>query len=175
MKWAGRRANPTFKRSHQQRMNKFNGSGASDSPDGALTEWWKTLMAVTWKNFVRLKRNPPVLIFQFIVPAIQVILFCSCIGGEPFDVPVAIVNDEVIPQSSQLFLNGLDRKIVRQVKYNNLTTAIEAVRRGKAWGVIHIPDRYSQNLQSRLILGDEVTNDTISNGTIRVYPDLTSK
>lgn len=143
--------------------------------DSGLVQWWKTLMAVTWKNYVRLRRNPPVLVFQFMLPAIQVILFCLCIGGEPFDVPVAIVNEEAVPKSSLQFLNGLNKKIIRQIKYDNLTSAIEAVKRGKVWGAIHIPDKYSENLQSRLIMGEEVTNETISNGTIRVYPDLTSR
>lgn len=132
------------------------------------------MLAVTWKNYVRLRRNPPVLVFQFMLPAIQVILFCLCIGGEPFDVPVAVVNDELVPRSSKRFLDGLNKRIIRQVKYDNLTSAMEAVRRGTVWGAIHIPDKYSQNLQSRLIMGEEVTKDTISNGTIRVYPDLTS-
>lgn len=138
-------------------------------------EWWRTLLAVTWKNYVRLRRNPPVLIFQFMLPAIQVILFCLCIGGEPFDVPVAIVNEESQPRSSLQFLNGLDKRVIRQIKYDNLTSAVEAVKKGYVWGAVHIPEKYSQNLQTRLIMGEEVTNETLSNGTIRVYPDLTSK
>lgn len=185
MKWASRRSNAIHLMSLQ--LNKSHSSGKINKKVAAIDnirqykdgnsfyEWWKTLMAVTWKNYIRLRRNPPVLVFQFMLPAIQVILFCLCIGGDPFDVPVAIVNDEIVPRSSQQFLNGLNKKIIRQVKYDNLSSAIEAVRRGKVWGAIHIPDKYSQNLQSRLIMGEEVTNETISNGTIRVYPDLTSK
>lgn len=142
---------------------------------GGFQQWWKTLMAVTWKNYMRLRRNPPVLIFQFMLPAIQVILFCLCIGGEPFDVPVAVVNDEVDARSSKQFLDGLNSKVIRQVRYDNLSSAIQAVRDGSVWGVIHIPDKYTENLQSRMILGEDVTNETISNGTIKVYPDLTSK
>lgn len=190
MKWASRRSNAMHLMSLQLHNNKSykqntntNRILAADNinrhsnikSENSFLEWWKTLMAVTWKNYIRLRRNPPVLVFQFMLPAIQVILFCLCIGGDPFDVPVAIVNDELVPRSSQQFLNGLNKKIIRQVKYDNLTSAIEAVRRGKVWGAIHIPDKYSQNLQSRLIMGEEVTNETISNGTIRVYPDLTSE
>ena len=142
---------------------------------GGVGQWCSTLLAVTWKNYIRLRRNPPVLIFQFMLPAIQVILFCLCIGGEPFDVPVAVVNEEQVPKSSLAFLGGLSKKIIRQVRYDNLSSAMEAVRRGHVWGALHIPNKYSENLQSRLIMGDEVTNETISNGTIRVYPDLTSE
>lgn len=178
MKWAARRSNAL----NLMNIKPYRGAGNrrqvdhwSYESDNSIRQWWKTLMAVTWKNYIRLRRNPPVLIFQFMLPAIQVILFCLCIGGDPFDVPVAVVNDEIVPRSSQQFLDGLNRKIIRQIKYDNLTSAIDAVRKGNVWGAIHIPDKYSQNLQSRLIMGEEVTNETISNGTIRVYPDLTSR
>lgn len=185
IKWAARRNNQMdlmnlkLGRLHRDSIvnqhNRHIDSSSRFETGSNFYQWWKTLMAVTWKNYVRLRRNPPVLVFQFMLPAVQVILFCLCIGGEPFDVPVAIVNDEVVPKSSLQFLNGLNKKIIRQVKYDNLSSAINAVKRGDVWGAIHIPDKYSEHLQSRLIMGEEVTNETISNGTIKVYPDLTSK
>lgn len=140
----------------------------------STSTWLLTLMAVIWKNYIRLKRNPPVLIFEFILPAVQVILFCLCIGGDPFDVPLAVVNDEVIPQASRFFLDAIDKNAIRQVPFSNLSDAIESVKRGETWGAIHIPDRYTQFLRERLTNPDEITNDTLSNGTINIYPDLTN-
>ncbi|KAG9510520.1 ABC transporter G family member 23, partial [Fragariocoptes setiger] len=139
-----------------------------------LGAWSKSLMAVTWKNYIRLKRNPPVLIFEFLLPAVQVVLFCLCIGGDPFDVPLAVVNDETIPQLSRLFLDSIDKSTIRQVPYPNLPDAIESVRRGDSWGAIHIPDKYTQNLQERLLHPADMTNETLANGTITIYPDLTN-
>uniref|UniRef100_A0A6G1SLW4 ABC transporter G family member 23 n=2 Tax=Aceria tosichella TaxID=561515 RepID=A0A6G1SLW4_9ACAR len=136
--------------------------------------WFLSLMAVIWKNYIRLKRNPPVLIFEFILPAVQVILFCLCIGGDPFDVPLAVVNDELIPQASRFFLDAIDKKAIRQVPFTNLTEAIESVRRGETWGAIHIPDRYTQYLQERLTHPADITNETLANATINIYPDLTN-
>lgn len=136
--------------------------------------WLKSLLAVIWKNYIRLKRNPPVLIFEFILPAVQVILFCLCIGGDPFDVPLAVVNDELIPQASKFFLDAIDKKAIRQVPFTNLSEAIESVRRGETWGAIHIPDRYTQFLQERLTHPTDITNETLANGTINIYPDLTN-
>lgn len=136
--------------------------------------WCKSLMAVIWKNYIRLKRNPPVLIFEFILPAVQVILFCLCIGGDPFDVPLAVVNDEVIPQASRFFLDAIDKKTIRQVPFNNLSEAIESVRRGETWGAIHIPDRYTQYLQERLTHPADVMSEKLENATINIYPDLTN-
>lgn len=140
----------------------------------SMSVWLKSLVAVIWKNYIRLKRNPPVLIFEFILPAVQVILFCLCIGGDPFDVPLAVVNDEVIPQASKFFLEAIDKNAIRQVPFTNLSEAIESVRRGETWGAIHIPDRYTQFLQERLTNPSEITNETLANGTINIYPDLTN-
>lgn len=140
----------------------------------SASSWISSLLAVIWKNYIRLKRNPPVLIFEFILPAVQVILFCLCIGGDPFDVPLAVVNDEVIPQASRFFLDAIDKKAIRQVPFDNLSMAIESVRRGETWGAIHIPDRYTQYLQERLTHPADITNETLTNGTINIYPDLTN-
>lgn len=185
IKWAARRSNELNMINFRLNNRAFvDGSQTFDlrgyerrlrwESQSSCRQWWQTWAAVAWKNYTRLRRNPPVLVFQFMLPAIQVILFCLCIGGEPFDVPVAIVNEESNPISSLQFLDGLNKKVIRQIPYANLSSAIDAVRRGKVWGAIHIPDKYSQNLQSRLIMGEDVTNETISNGTIRVYPDLTN-
>lgn len=140
----------------------------------SASTWSKSLMAVIWKNYIRLKRNPPVLIFEFILPAVQVILFCLCIGGDPFDVPLAVVNDEVIPNASRFFLDAIDKNAIRQVPFTNLTLAIESVRRGETWGAIHIPDRYTNSLLQRLTSPEDVTNETLASGTINIYPDLTN-
>lgn len=140
----------------------------------SIATWFKSLWAVIWKNYIRLKRNPPVLIFEFILPAVQVILFCLCIGGDPFDVPLAVVNDELIPQASRFFLDAIDKKAIRQIPFNNLSDAIASVRRGETWGAIHIPDRYTHYLQERLLHPAEINNETIANGTINIYPDLTN-
>jgi len=140
-----------------------------------LDEYWSTTMALFWKNCTRLRRNIPVLLFQFALPAIQVILFCICIGADPFNIPVAIVNEEDPPFLSKLFLDKLDPYLVHQNKFENFSDAIDAVKRGEMWGVLHIKDRFSLNLQRRLILGENVDNQTIEDSTIKVYPDLTNQ
>lgn len=43
------------------------------------------------------------------------------------------------------------------------------------WGVLHIPERFSQALLARMLRGEEVDNKTIEDSTIKVYPDLTSE
>lgn len=115
----------------------------------SLGEYTSTTMAVTWKNFTRLRRNIPVLLFQFALPAIQVILFCICIGADPFNIPVAIVNEEDPPFLSRIFLDKIDPYLVNQRNYSDFDVALKAVEKGEMWGVLHIPPKFSLSLQRR--------------------------
>jgi hypothetical protein len=54
------------------------------------------------------------LLFQFILPSIQIILFCVCIGRKPYDLTVSVVNEEV-SGFSQLFLDCLDTSAIHNV------------------------------------------------------------
>ena len=54
----------------------------------------RSIAALCWKNFTRIYRNPGLLLFQFLLPAIQVILFCLAIGRNFSGLNVAIVNND---------------------------------------------------------------------------------
>ena len=56
---------------------------------------WTRLKALLVKNFIRMWRNLGFLVFQFIIPTVQVSLFCLAIGREPRGMTVAVVNEEV--------------------------------------------------------------------------------
>ena len=56
---------------------------------------WTRLKALLVKNFIRMWRNLGFLVFQFIIPTVQVSLFCLAIGREPKGMTVAVVNEEV--------------------------------------------------------------------------------
>ncbi|RWS08097.1 ATP-binding cassette transporter sub-family H 88708-like protein, partial [Dinothrombium tinctorium] len=139
-------------------------------------QYISTIMALFWKNATRLRRNIPVLLFQFALPAIQVILFCICIGADPFNIPLAVVNHDTLGlQLGQSFLNKLDPYIVDKHNFDTVEEGKEAVRNGSMWGVLYIPEAFSLSLAKRILRGEGVDNDTISNSTIKVYPDLTNQ
>ena len=56
---------------------------------------WSRLKALLVKNFIRMWRNLGFLVFQFIIPTVQVSLFCLAIGRDPKGMTVAVVNEEV--------------------------------------------------------------------------------
>lgn len=45
------------------------------------------------------------LFFEFLIPVIQITLFCTCIGREPYDLQFGVVNNETIYNSSYNFSN----------------------------------------------------------------------
>lgn len=139
-----------------------------------LDSWFRT-WALVVKSLTRLHRNLPVLLFTFLVPSIQVVLFCLCIGSDPFELQVAIVNQETHPLLSVAFLRRLDNTTLSQIPYSNLDAALGAVREGSAWGVIAIGANFSAALHYRFFLGVNADNRTIEDSSINVYLDMTNQ
>jgi hypothetical protein len=64
---------------------------------------WHRLKAILVKSFIRMWRNLGFLVFQFIIPTVQVSLFCLAIGRDPVGMTVAVVNEEIYGGSCQSF------------------------------------------------------------------------
>ncbi|GIY27979.1 ABC transporter G family member 20 [Caerostris extrusa] len=128
------------------------------------------------KNFVRLKRNIPLVFFQIFVPVFQVIVFCLCVGGEPFDIPMAVVNQETdIMGKSTAFLQSISSHTIRQNNFTDFNLAVDSVKRGENWGVIYIHSRFTTSMMDRYLEGLMASNETIYNSTIRMYLDMTNQ
>ncbi|KAL1467461.1 hypothetical protein MTO96_042163, partial [Rhipicephalus appendiculatus] len=139
-----------------------------------LDAWYRT-WALVAKSLTRLHRNLPVLLFTFLVPSIQVVLFCLCIGSDPFELQVAVVNQETHPLLSVAFLQRIDNTTLSQIPYSDLDSALNAVRAGSAWGAIAIGANFSAALHYRFFLGVNADNRTIEDSSINVYLDMTNQ
>ena len=132
--------------------------------------------ALFQKNLIRLRRNLPVLLFQFLLPSIEVILFCVCIGRDPFNIPVAIYNQEgPAGDYSNWFLEKLNNNTITQVQHPSLESALDSVRNGQAWGAMSIGSNFSQALQLRVMLAGSVDNVTVDQSNIEMYLDMTNQ
>ena len=84
-------------RHHDRRGRKLDGGGGCDWVRG------HRLRALLVKNFIRMWRNIGFLIFQFIIPTVQVSLFCLAIGRDPAGLTMAVVNHDIdLPASADL-------------------------------------------------------------------------
>lgn len=148
------------------------------------TQSFNRIGALTSKNFARLMRNLPVLLFQFMLPSVEVILFCLCIGQEPFNLELSIFNQElheanlsvVIPEStfSYRYLHAISNKSVIQVNYDSASAAIDAVRRGETWGAVVIGENFTENLKLRFLDPSAVTDDLIDGGNVHLHLDMSN-
>uniref|UniRef100_A0A6G1S9A6 ABC transporter G family member 23 n=1 Tax=Aceria tosichella TaxID=561515 RepID=A0A6G1S9A6_9ACAR len=148
------------------------------------TRSFNRIGALTSKNFARLMRNLPVLLFQFMLPSVEVILFCLCIGQEPFNLPLSIYNEELHLLNESLvertstfsyqYLNEINNRSVIQVNYNSKLEAIEAVKEGKTWGAVVIGENFTDNLKTRFLQPEMVSDDLISGGNVHLHLDMSN-
>ncbi len=138
------------------------------------------LTALLAKNFIRMWRNIGFLIFQFIIPTVQVSLFCLAIGRDPRGLSMAVVNDDIDSVACHSFTNGcilgekddffndfdfsethkknlscrflsyVDPEIITPVYFENLTSALESVKLGQHWGAMHFRSNFTNSLYDRM-------------------------
>ncbi|XP_041373715.1 ABC transporter G family member 20-like isoform X1 [Gigantopelta aegis] len=134
----------------------------------------RNIAAVFVKNVTILKRNIGFLLFEFILPSIQIVLFCLCIGRDPFNLHVGIVNHDT-GVLGKMFLSNLDNDSVHQIPYENLSAALDTVRQGNSWGVLAMGQNFSTDILLRFSDGPRVDNATLNGSSIQVYLDMTNQ
>ena len=77
---------------------------------------WMYKLNVTSKRIMKQTlRQREALFAQFILSLVSLLLFYLCVGGTPRNVQLAVVNQEVQPQFSHLFLSRLNTKMILPV------------------------------------------------------------
>ena len=102
-------------------------------------------------------RNYGFLIFTFLLPSVQVILFCLAIGRDPAHLNLAIVNEDIggnisghRVSMSDLYIAKLDSTTFDTRFYNSVEQGYNAVHDGKCWGMMHFGQNYTRDLYFRV-------------------------
>lgn len=142
-----------------------------------MTWWYSIFQTLMWKNYIRSIRHPLLIVFQYVLPVVQITLFGICIGGDPFDIKLGIVNEESPPNLSDLLIQSLDPYFIQPVNFSSLQDARYAVERNQIWGYIHIQSNFSESLIARLDAHNrgDPDNETIASSKIWIYADQTDK
>ncbi|XP_065301125.1 ABC transporter G family member 20-like isoform X5 [Dermacentor albipictus] len=133
-------------------------------PDAMLT-WknWASVRSVTRvralvaKNLLKIMRRLVTIVFQLVMPSCVGVVFCLFVGGNPTNLPMAVVCDEPQGTYSKAFLSFIDPVIIDQKVYPNREEAFAAVRREDVWGTIHIPGNYTLILEQRTLFALSIT------------------
>lgn len=149
----------------------------ADSKPDSVFAWHfaSQILAMIVKNFRTLRRKPGHLLFQFLLPTIEVILFCACIGRNLHSIPVAVYNGDNSSEMANGILGALDYVAISQLNYSSHESAIQAVRDGAASSAIIIRPNFTQSLTERLFSLGDVDHHTMSSSTILISPDMTNQ
>ncbi|XP_068207094.1 ABC transporter G family member 20-like [Palaemon carinicauda] len=107
--------------------------------------------ALLIKNFIRLWRNIGFLIFSFLMPPLQTVLFCLTVGGTPYDLDMAVVNEDLglnLPPPlnvsfSNGYLNNLNQHTLNLEYYPDFDSGYQSVVDGRTWGLIHFHENFT--------------------------------
>nr|CAD7455720.1 unnamed protein product [Timema tahoe] len=121
------------------------------------------MKALIWKNFLWMWRNVGVMLFIFLLPVLQIILFCLSIGRDPLGLHLAVFNQELNDSS------------VPCDYFDDLESAKHAVESGLAWGTMHFSQNYSDSLVRRLENVRGADELTIDNSDIHIWMDMSNQ
>jgi hypothetical protein len=138
---------------------------------------WHNLKGLLYKNSILLRRDLGFLAFEFLIPVIQISLFCLCIGREPHELHVGIVNNETIYNSTQspyslIYVNQLSNYTF-QKEFMNWSQAYQASKRGELWAFFDISLNFSQDSLNKYM--NPFSGDSNNGSFINLYTDATSK
>ncbi|XP_042216216.1 ABC transporter G family member 20-like [Homarus americanus] len=139
--------------------------------------------ALLMKNFIRLWRNIGFLLFSFLMPPVQTVLFCLTVGGTPYNLPMAIVNYDHgypdmahIPQLfnlSSIYVNDLNDRTIDKKFYSEFDAGLRAVENGDAWGLIFFNETFTKAFLA-FYLTDDAHPEDKAQSKINIYMDTTN-
>jgi len=98
------------------------------------------------------------------------ILFCSCIGADPFGLSLGYVNkDEGL--FGVEFLTYLSNKTFSLTSYNTTQDATQAVRNINSWGFILLEESFSEDLISRFLHPDTFNASMLNGSSVHLHLD----
>ncbi|WAR05285.1 ABCGK-like protein [Mya arenaria] len=114
------------------------------------------------------------LLFQFMLPLVEIVLFCLCIGNDPFGLHLSIVNEDTGPLGAA-FLSHLDNHSIDNYTGRGCAEAYHSVKQGESWGVIHISENFSTDLQIRFLGGMNISDSVINGSSVKIQMDSTNE
>ncbi|CAF3789941.1 unnamed protein product [Rotaria sp. Silwood1] len=115
------------------------------------------IYALIMKDLTLVKRNISLLIFQFLIPVIQISLFCLCIGRNAEHISMALYNGEAVhgfptENLSLQLLNKINPQQIDITSFNDFNKAMDLVKQGQYWSVIAIQDNFTQAVKNKFAL-----------------------
>ncbi|KAI2800302.1 hypothetical protein BLOT_013829 [Blomia tropicalis] len=126
------------------------------------------------KHLRRLIRSPGYLMFQFLLPMAEAILFALCIGLNVHSIPVAIYDGDQT-NLSKAIIQTLNRDIVVPHVFDTRDEAYQSVRNGIDSTMVIIMENFSLCFAKKVLSTDSLTESELYNSTIHLMPDMSNR
>lgn len=126
----------------------YAGRTASTLAQSRQVGTWHKIKVLCRKHRLRLFRRVPELVITMLLPALEVALFCLCMGRDPTAIQMAVCNQEDPPLMSLLFLNSIDSDFISLKYYKTPEEAINSVRNADTYSAIVLAKNFSMDLQN---------------------------
>ena len=100
------------------------------------------------KHRLRLFRRVPELVITMLLPALEVALFCLCMGRDPTAIQMAVCNQENPPFMSMVFLKSIDPDFIQLKYYDTPEQAIDSVRNADTYSAIVLAKNFTSSMQN---------------------------
>ncbi|CAF1213423.1 unnamed protein product [Rotaria sp. Silwood1] len=108
----------------------------------------RSLYALLIKDIIKFQRNPFMLIIQFLVPILQITLFCLCVGRKLTNIPMGFISRETIRSSSTsgLIFDKIDKNVLNLIEYKSINEAQHLFHLGYLFGIIDIGENFTREI-----------------------------
>ncbi|XP_050422557.1 ABC transporter G family member 23-like isoform X2 [Adelges cooleyi] len=150
-----------------------------------------------YKNLTLLWQQKPFLCFLFLLPLVQTYFFNLAIGHDPQGLSIAVVNKEVAskgiaecnpdlysgcflddPNSvtiSCAFEDQIKSKTLKITHFDDVRTALAAVRKNYAWGLLYFPVNYTNSMAVRFANATRTSEYHVESSTVQAWIDLSDQ
>ncbi|ODM93971.1 ABC transporter G family member 20 [Orchesella cincta] len=142
------------------------------------------------RNCIAFVRNIPFLFMLVIFPALQTAIIASTLGGDPKNMSIAVVNEELPNWKSDCslelsscgaghyscrYLKRLEDDNLKLVPFETKEVALKEIQEGNLhYGILTIPKNYTQFAQERDIAGNFPLNETLDGSKLSVNLDYSN-
>ncbi|XP_065214315.1 ABC transporter G family member 23-like isoform X2 [Planococcus citri] len=152
---------------------------------------WNIIFALLTKNYYWMKRNSTIILYVFLVPFVDCMIYSMCIGNDPTELKLAVVNEEFpgISNCDSLQLDGcnfsipfscryikkLQQKTYEMVEYYDIDSGKNAVKKNKAWGLVHFPKNYTASMNERITLREKADDASLTFSEVQIWLDMSNQ
>ncbi|UJR30301.1 hypothetical protein I4U23_017838 [Adineta vaga] len=143
----------------------------------ARPSFGRSLYALLIKDLLKFQRNPAMLIIHFLVPILQITLFCLCVGRKLTDIPVGFISRESVRSgtATEFIMQKIDKNVINLIEYKSMNTAQQMFEKGHLTGIIDIGANFTREFLTKVEECSFSEENKYNDSQVLIYVDQTNR